>query len=112
LLLAAISLKSFNLTGHSTAEKEINEEEAIIIAKEFVDEYVKFYTTNENTGDVVKRASITVIDIYKNGKEWNIEIHVISNVEGEEKTAGLMIVVDSEKGEVIKEKLKQFRIRE
>ena len=109
-LLAIISLKEVNITGYTTFRTEISEEAAIAIAKQFVDDQVKFYIKEEQTGNVVGRALIKIVDTQKKEGEWIIELHVVSDLKGTIKTAGLIIAIDSETGKIKTDKLKQFRI--
>ncbi len=89
----------------------IDEGKALVIAKDFVNNHMKLYTHSENI-KLIKEASIIVTDIQKKNNEWIIELHIISEVNNEKKKAGLIVVINSNTGEIKKEKLKQFRLRE
>ena len=93
--------------------KEIDKEEAFIIAKDFVDTNIKFYVSEDQTDNGMintPKVSIKLIDVYKEDKEWYVKIYVQSNSTGETKENGLIIPVDARTGEINKEKMQTFII--
>ena len=94
----------------SGCKNEITQQEALSIAQDFVNQNVKFYTAEDERANVLQKASITVLGVYKNNDEWNIRVHITSNATGEVKKSGLVVVVDAKTGQIKKEKLSSFVI--
>ena len=90
-LLIGILLLSVITAGCQGA----SEEEAKQIAFEFLQQKVKFYSTDDNLTQNVPSATIEVVESYKEGNYWNFIVIVSSEVEGEIKTAKMKVVVDS-----------------
>jgi len=100
--------------------REISEDAAVSVAKEFVDEKVTFYTKDNVTTEeeeeeeginLVEKFSIKVVDVRKVEGEYQVLFYVESNGEGEIKKKGFIVVVDSEKGVVIPSKFTQVQIK-
>ena len=95
-VLISILLFSILASGCMSA----SEEEAEQIAVSFLQEKVKFYSTDENNTKDVPRATMEIIDKYKEGNYWNFIILVSSEIEGETKSAKMRVVVDAVNREV------------
>jgi len=81
------------VSGCSTLSKE----EAEHIALMFVNERVKFYSTDANTTQSVRRYNTEIIDSHPEGKNWEIIILVTSPMRNETKKAKMRVVVDQNK---------------
>jgi len=90
-LLIALLLFSIIATGCQGA----SEEDAKQIAFEFLQQKVKFYSTDDNLTHNVPSATIEIIESYKEGDYWNFIVTVSSEFEGDVKTAKMKVVVDS-----------------
>ncbi|MFC1704906.1 hypothetical protein ACFLZ6_01090 [Nanoarchaeota archaeon] len=104
LVLMCVSLM------HGCSKDVIDEQEAVLIAQDFVNQNVKFYSEQENDATTIQQASINIIDIQKIHGEWNIKLYVQSDVGGEIKKSGLIVIVDAKTGEINKEKLSSFKV--
>lgn len=93
-----------------TSCRQITEEEAIKITRDFVNTRVKFYVNEDNATPTVKKASITVADALKteflyDGRKiqsWEVYLNVKSEQSGELKQTNLLVIVDARKGDVLK----------
>ena len=81
--------------------RQISEEEAISITRDFIHERVKFYVNEGETAPVVEEADLTVLNIFKKDGNWNIFMNIESNQTGEVKQSALIVIVDSKEGNVI-----------
>ena len=93
--------------------KEISQEEAIVSAQSFVNNYVKFYVEEEGKAVInstVNRASITVVGVENYEGLWNVELIISSNATGQLKKTGMIVPVDAKSGMVVKEGVRQFLI--
>jgi hypothetical protein len=90
----------------------ITQDQAIRSAQDFVDMNVKFYSGTLDEENISDQHSvlIDIVNVYKQGNEWNIAIIAKSNATGELKKKGMMIIVDAKTGKVNPEKISAFNI--
>lgn len=82
-----------------TACASLEKKDAEAIALSFVQERVKFFTSsNQSTTDIPSFVP-SKIDSYQQGKDWVVVMHIEAEVEGEQKSNDLTVVVD-QKGKV------------
>jgi len=94
---------------------QVGREEALVVAKDFVNNNVKFYSADDGKDDnisTVDKARISVTGMYKIGDEWHFTLEIFGNTTEGEKSSGLIVVVDANNGEVKREQLQAFEIME
>jgi len=75
--------------------KQITKEEAESAALSFVNERVKFFTSNNETTNDIDAFTSDQLTSFKKGDSWVVVIHIQANVSGDVKSNDLSIVVDS-----------------
>ncbi|MBM3199760.1 hypothetical protein FJZ53_02395 [Candidatus Woesearchaeota archaeon] len=106
-----------SMTGFTTIDQEVTQEEALKIAQDFVNTHVRFFVDEDKSienvkGVVTPKASIVVTNIAQQNGEWVIELIAQAEKDGEVKKAGMIVTIDAKTGEVKKDKLRQFRLNE
>ncbi len=85
---------------------DISEKEAISVAQDFVNQNVRFYSTeqgeNGTTAQGVGKVKLTVFKVDKITGMYNVYILAQSDFEDETKKSGLLVKIDSKSGEVIR----------
>lgn len=97
VFLIFILLSSIFVCGCQSISKDEAEQTAIL----FLQQRVKFYTTEENKTVGIPQYNMEVVDSYKSGDDWNFIVMVYSTFDNETKKAKMKVVVDSKKNEIV-----------
>ncbi len=93
-----------------TACSGITEQQAAANAEEFVRSNVIFYTNDEEGMTDVYDVSIQVTEIYRQDRDWIVQLYIESKVGEETKKSGLIVIVDGKTREIKKDKLVPFKV--
>jgi hypothetical protein len=98
-LLIVLTLIILSVTG---CKQQITKEEAEIAAMNYVNQVVRFTTTDNstNTKTIVTHAKNTITNSYLQDSNWNVDILTESIINNETKRASFTVVVDPSNGEV------------
>ena len=97
LFLSFILLFSILVCGCQSVSEDKAEKTALL----FLQERVKFYTTEENKTVGIPQYNMEIVDSYKSGDDWSFIVLVSSTVDNETKQAKMKVVVDGSKNDVI-----------